>query len=121
MSRREVLEHFRSCLVMNSHKANSFPRTSFTFPSRFHFPLQLYLSKLLSKPQRAIFSRWSYNTVGLTAQLRLASCATHLVTLTEVLMTQDFPSQNPLPDLPTGCRVKGHNDFSIQEDFADTD
>lgn len=36
---------------------------------------------------------------SLTAQLRLAFHATHLVTLREVLMTQDFPSQNTLPDL----------------------
>lgn len=119
MSRREVLWHFKSCLVMNSHEANSFPGTSFLFPSRFHFPFQLFLqldlSKLLSKPQRAIFPCWSYNTLGLTAQRRLASHAIHLVTLRVVLMTRDFPSQTLCQIFPTGCKVKRYNAFSISE------
>lgn len=109
MSRREVLWHFRSCWVMNS-MANPFPGISLIFSSSYHFPFQLflhlYLSKRLNKPQRAIFSSWSYNTVGSIAQLWLAFHSIYLVTLREVPMTRDFPSPNPLPDLPYRLQSK---------------
>lgn len=103
---------------MNS-KANPFPGISLIFSSSFHFPFQLFLqlclSKLLSKPQRAIFSGWSYNTVDSAAQLWLAFHTVYLVTLREVPMTCDFPSTNPLPDLPYRVQSKKIRQFSIAE------